>query len=88
MTAEQLAQHIASEWGPLEQSERVKMIVVVRWQIEESERGAYSRGFREAIEKAAKYIENRASIIRGDWNGPDILNQTAHEIRALKIDWK
>lgn len=38
----------------------------------------------EAYEEAAKYLEIQASLIRGDWNGPDILNRMAHEIRALK----
>jgi len=54
MTPEQLAQHIASEWGPLEVEERVKMIVVVRAQIEEACAEAYRQGqlegWKDAIE--------------------------------------
>lgn len=44
---------------------------------------AYAEGFNAAREQAAAYLEYKASIIRGDYNGPDILNQTAHEIRYM-----
>lgn len=76
LSAEQLAQHIAAEWGPLEQEERIKMIVVVRNQITAACEEAVRNGpydyvsideaemkYKEAYEKGASEMRERAAQV-------------------------
>lgn len=52
-------------------------------QIDEVLRKAFDMGKQEGREEAAKWLRKRADHLRGDYNGPDLLDQCAFQIRAL-----